>query len=342
MRPSDAQAQRGRRRRHRRAAVDLVLALAGDEGLDDAVFQRMEADHRQAAARLQQVERALQNLFELFKLGIDENPKSLKGTRGGVLVRLAGLDRTSHDGGQLASGSHGSAAFADSNKRLCNRHSKPFFPVVTNHLCNVTLVGASEKVGRGLAAGGVHAHVQRAVETEAEAALGRVDLRRRHAQVQQQAGDLARCRARPAPRAAARSWRARSRSADRRSRPGPPSPPRRRPGRGRCRSRARPGPGATAARACARRGRRCRRRRGRPGQSRARRSLRGAGRWCATPSVSTMSRRSGCRGRRAACSCISPLRSRRRRASTTVRSDCPCPAASRPFRVRPRCGVPVG
>ena len=164
------QAQRGRRRCERRAAVDLGAALARDEGLDDAILQRMEArSRRRRPPSGEQVHRRLQNLFELLKFGIDENPKSLKGARCRVLVRLPRLDRTSHDGGQLASGSHGMAAFPASNKRLCNRYSKPLFAVVTYHLRNLALVGAGEKVRRGLAAEAWCPCACRAGRLEAEA-----------------------------------------------------------------------------------------------------------------------------------------------------------------------------
>ena len=82
-----------------------------------------------------------------------------------------------------------------SNKRLCNRYSKPFFPIVAYHLCKVALIGAGQKIRGALAAGRVHAHVQRAVEAKAEAARRVVDLRRANAQVEQHAVDLRRCRA---------------------------------------------------------------------------------------------------------------------------------------------------
>jgi hypothetical protein len=169
-----------------RPAVDLALALAGDEGLHDAVFERVETDHRQAAARHQQLERGVQALFELLKLGVDKNPKCLKCARCRILARFAGLDRTSHDVGKLTRGSNRVPALAPSNKRLCNLYSKPFFPIVAYHLGNVAHVGAGEKFRGAFAAGGVHAHVQRSVEAEAEAAGRVVDLRRRHAQVEQQ------------------------------------------------------------------------------------------------------------------------------------------------------------
>jgi hypothetical protein len=45
-----------------------------------------------------------QRLLQLFKLGVDENPKSLKCARCRVLARLAGFDRVSHELGQLGGG----------------------------------------------------------------------------------------------------------------------------------------------------------------------------------------------------------------------------------------------
>ena len=68
----------------------------------------------------EQLERRAQGLLELLKLGVDENPKSLKRARCRVLARFAGPDRTSHDVGKLACGSNRAPAFAPSNKRLCN------------------------------------------------------------------------------------------------------------------------------------------------------------------------------------------------------------------------------
>jgi len=87
----------------------------------------MEADHDQTSLRGQQRQRGLQALLERLKLGVDMNPKSLKCARCRVLARLAGFDCTSHDRGKLECAAHGMPAFAASDKRLCNRSSKPFF-----------------------------------------------------------------------------------------------------------------------------------------------------------------------------------------------------------------------
>ena len=104
----------------RRAPVELGLALAGDEGLDDPVLERVEADDDEAPARREQRERRAQGLLELRELGIDENPKRLKRARRRVLARFTGPHRTCHDAGKLACGSNGVPALAASNKRLCN------------------------------------------------------------------------------------------------------------------------------------------------------------------------------------------------------------------------------
>ena len=59
---------------------------------------------------------------------------------------------------------------------LCNRNSKPFFPIIFQHLCDVGFRGLQEPLAGGKAARRVHAHVERAVVPEAEAALGVVEL----------------------------------------------------------------------------------------------------------------------------------------------------------------------
>jgi hypothetical protein len=59
-----------------------------------------------------------------------------------------------------------------SNNRLCNGASKPFFAIVTYHLRNLLNLGCGQPLGHALAARGVHAHVQRAVETKTETPSG--------------------------------------------------------------------------------------------------------------------------------------------------------------------------
>ena len=53
--------------------------MAVDETLDDAVFQRMEADHRQPSARLQSRHRRIQADFQIEQLPVDVDADGLEG-----------------------------------------------------------------------------------------------------------------------------------------------------------------------------------------------------------------------------------------------------------------------
>ena len=148
--------------------------------LDDAVLQRMEADHHQPpAGRAACPSAALSACSQLLKLGVDENPKSLKCARCRVLARLAGFDRASHELGQLGGGSNRAPALAASNNRLCNLNSKPFFPIVTYHLRNLALVGAWPAIPRRSRRASVSMRMSSGPsKRKLEAARRVVDLRR--------------------------------------------------------------------------------------------------------------------------------------------------------------------
>jgi hypothetical protein len=78
--------------------------MAGNELLDDTVFEGVEADHDQQALGCNTSMLWVQRCLQGFKLGVDENPKSLKCARCRVLARLAGFDRVSHELGQFGGG----------------------------------------------------------------------------------------------------------------------------------------------------------------------------------------------------------------------------------------------
>ena len=61
------------------------------EALGDPVFERVEADHHQAAARRQQFDALRQDQRQLFKLLVDVNPKSLEGARPYVREAIAAV-----------------------------------------------------------------------------------------------------------------------------------------------------------------------------------------------------------------------------------------------------------
>jgi hypothetical protein len=72
---------------------------------------------------------------------------------------------------------------ASSNKRRCNLFSKPFFPIPPDDLSYSFFGCARQPVGGARAPRRVHAHVERRVVLEREAAIGAVELQRGHPEV---------------------------------------------------------------------------------------------------------------------------------------------------------------
>ena len=150
--------------------------MTRDEALDDAIFKRMKRDDRESSSRGEQGHGLIQPFFELFKLLIDVNPYSLKGTRCRILRRVLALfpmaacaHDARHELGKLACARKRSLCAASHN-RLCNLKSKPFFPMIANHLLNFFRGCGVEPIGRGDSARGVHAHVERTVVSKREPA----------------------------------------------------------------------------------------------------------------------------------------------------------------------------
>lgn len=147
--------------------------MTRDEALDDAIFKRMKRDDRESSSRGEQGHGLIQPFFELFKLLIDVNPYSLKGARCRVLRRVLTIPARAHDTcheiGKLACARNRSLCAASHN-RLCNLKSKPFFPMIANHLLNFFRGCGVEPIGRGDSARGVHAHVERTVVSKREPA----------------------------------------------------------------------------------------------------------------------------------------------------------------------------
>ncbi len=85
-------------------------------------------------------------------------------------------DRGRHDSGKLGGRCDGRARprtpptvapmFAASHNRLCNRNSKPFFPIGADHAGEFIERDLRQPVGRARALGRIHAHVERAVAAQ--------------------------------------------------------------------------------------------------------------------------------------------------------------------------------
>ena len=61
-----------------------ALLLLPDEELHDTVFERVERNHRQPAARLEHAHRGLQAFFQYLKLAVDGDAQRLEGLGGWV------------------------------------------------------------------------------------------------------------------------------------------------------------------------------------------------------------------------------------------------------------------
>src|SRR6185369_754247 len=114
------------------------------------------------------------------------NPYSLKAAGCRVLARLAGAHGRSDERGELF-GTFNTLLLPSSNNLLCNLESKPFFAIAFYHLRNFCLTRPIQPIRRRFATRGVHPHVERPVLAEAEAPLTFIQLRRRHADVEQHA-----------------------------------------------------------------------------------------------------------------------------------------------------------
>jgi hypothetical protein len=251
-----AQAQR-LGRRHRRAAVDHVAAFARDEGLDDAVFQRMEADHHQPPPGASSASAAFSPCSSASSSALTMNPKSLKRARCRVLARLAGLDARATSAASspvVRTGAppsrRATSAFAIGQQTVL-RHSHESPP-----RCRRSSARARKSA----------AVSPRVVSMRMSSGASKRKLKPRSGlsicgELTPRSSSTPSTRVMPSAASAApcrRSWRARWRSAGPRS-AGPPRP---RP-RGPCRSRSggHPAPARQQRARCGRRGRRCRPRR---------------------------------------------------------------------------------
>ncbi len=165
-----------------RSARQAPGALS-EEGLDDAVFQRMEGDHHQPAALAQHLLGGLQTGLQFVQLGVDGDAQGLKGAGGRMHLGPAPAAQGALDGvGQVqgalerrlgpAAGQGGGDA-----ARLALLTIEPENAGQLGRLGGVDQVGGALALAR-------HAHVQRPVAHEREAAIGLVQLHGRHAQVQ--------------------------------------------------------------------------------------------------------------------------------------------------------------
>src|SRR5690606_8130044 len=141
------------------------------------------------SARRATIARALRPLGQRLALAVDEDADAVEGTGGRRLVLFPGRVGLLDHLGQIGGG--GKRLFRTAGHEGA-RHAagEALLAVLVQHGGDIRLVGTIDPVGSALAGGGIHAHVQRAIVEETEAATRVIQLRRGDAQVQQDAVHL--------------------------------------------------------------------------------------------------------------------------------------------------------
>ena len=167
----------------------LLAGAVGDEALDDAVLERMEGDDGEPAAWLQHALGGEQCAGELAELVIDEDAQRLEdaGGRMDLVLRVAAdmrLDRIGKVERALER-----ALLAPPLDHPRDAAGMPLLAEEAEDAREIAWLEAVDHVGSRRAGLG-HAHVERAVGAEGEAAIGLVELHRRDADVEHDAVDL--------------------------------------------------------------------------------------------------------------------------------------------------------
>jgi hypothetical protein len=159
-------------------------ALFYEELFDDAVFQAVERDHRQAPFRLENGERRPKAALQLAQFVIHMNAQGLEGAGGGMYgvaqrgraLRLGDKVRQLRGCGERTGGDDATGDAA----------GVFLLAQPGDHRGQHGMIGAIDEIGRRRA-GQTHAHVQWAVFAERKAARRCVKLEGRHAQIQHDA-----------------------------------------------------------------------------------------------------------------------------------------------------------
>ena len=153
-----------------------ATAALPQKGFDPGVFERMKRDDREAAARHQQPLGRGEAPVELAELVIDRDPQGLKGAGRRIEPGLTPRDCAAHDVRELA-GAADRGTTARRDDCSCDAPCVAFLAEIANQFGEVALLEPGNQIG-GARPILSHAHIERTVETEREAALGGVELGR--------------------------------------------------------------------------------------------------------------------------------------------------------------------
>ena len=157
------------------------------EGFDDAVFKRMEGDDDKAPAGLEDRFGRAESGREFAQLVVDEDAQRLKGAGGRMDAARARVHDPGDEVGERAGGADRTLA-ARALDGAGDGAGMPLLAEARDDIGELTRGGLRHHVG-GARPKTAHAHIERTVGAEREAALGRVELHRRDAKVEDDAID---------------------------------------------------------------------------------------------------------------------------------------------------------
>src|SRR5437773_961483 len=169
----------------RRLELGVARRLQSSErALHDAIFARVEGDHAESTADLEQRGRVAKRVAERRGLVVHGHPQGLECPRRDVQAVRPGRagHRAPHGGDEVA----GPPEWAPPRDRPGNPPRVRLLAVLDQDPRELGLGQPVHEVSGGLAAGGIEAHVERLVALEREAAPRRLELVRRHAEVEQE------------------------------------------------------------------------------------------------------------------------------------------------------------
>ena len=148
----------------------------------------MKADHDQPPAHLEQAQRLRQQLNQVIQLAVDMDSNALECPRRRMLVLLptrVGLT----DNLRQATCGHNRCLGARCNDGTGDPACKALLAELFQYRGDILLGRSPQPLRCGLAAAGVHTHIQRTIVLETEAALAVVELRAGDPEVEQDAVD---------------------------------------------------------------------------------------------------------------------------------------------------------
>jgi len=155
------------------------------ETLHEAVFQGMKRNDDQPPARGEQGQGLIQGAFDFGEFIIHPYPQRLEAARCRIEARPIRRQNAANDAGELAcGGDRGFCPRGDDGAR--NPSGRPFLTQLEQHVRELMFRQRIHEIRccRPLA---IHAHIQRSISAEREAAGWGVDLKGRHSQVQHHA-----------------------------------------------------------------------------------------------------------------------------------------------------------